>query len=109
MTKEQRTVRSHFAKLLHAKRERFPGSRKRLLCSRKQGVYVIFDRVGRVAHVGRTTRARAGLFQRLRAHLAGRSSFVIKFLGSKPARLRQGYCFAFVEIGNSRMRALVEA
>ena len=109
MTREQRAVRSHFVRLLRAERHAFPAARKRLLCSQKQGVYVIFDRAGRVAHVGRTTRARAGLFQRLRAHLAGRSSFVIKFLGNQPSELRKGYRFAFVEIRNSRVRALVEA
>jgi hypothetical protein len=72
-------------------------------------VYLLFDASGDVAHVGRTTRARAGLFQRLRAHLAGRSSFVTAFLKGRRSKLRRGYSFSFIEIQDARLRALVEA
>lgn len=109
MTREQALVRKHFARLLKAPRKSFPASRAPLMCTRKQGVYLIVDSRGRVAHVGRTTRARAGIFQRLKAHLAGRSSFVIKFLKNERVALRRGYQFAFVEIAHARKRALVEA
>jgi len=109
MTREQKAVRSYFHRLYRAPRNLFPRSRERLLCSKKHGVYLIFDPRGRVAHVGRTTRARAGIFQRLSAHLGGRSSFVIKFLGNRPSYLREGCSFSFLEIPNARLRALVEA
>jgi hypothetical protein len=72
-------------------------------------VYLLFDASGEVAHVGRTTRARAGLFQRLRAHLAGRSSFVIGFLKGRRSKLRLGYSYSFIEVEDARLRALVEA
>jgi len=109
MAKEQTIVRSYFTRLHRAPRRPFPANRQRLLCSKKQGVYLIFDPRGRIAHVGRTTRARAGIFQRLAAHMAGRSSFVIKFLKNQRSSLREGYSFSFVEIASPRLRALVEA
>jgi hypothetical protein len=109
MTKEQTVVRTYFTRLYRAPRSPFPQNRKPLLCSRKHGVYLIFDPRNRVAHVGRTTRARAGIFQRLAGHLAGRSSFVVKFLKNQRSYLREGYSFSFVEIANPRLRALVEA
>ena len=109
MGDEQAIVRAYCARLRRAPRRAFPRARQRLDCPRCQGVYLIFDPGGRVAHVGRTTRARAGLAQRLKAHLAGRSSFVIKFLKNKRATLRRGYSYSFIEVSEPRLRALVEA
>lgn len=106
---ERRIVRKLFNQLRLAARQPFPVVGKPLVCSRRQGVYLLFDPSGKVAHVGRTTRARAGLFQRLRAHLAGRSSFAIAFLKGRRAKLRRGYSFSFVEVEDARLRALVEA
>jgi len=60
-------------------------------------------------HVGRTTRARAGLLDRLRAHLNGQSSFVRLHLKKRRALLRQGYSHCWVEVPSARRRALVEA
>jgi hypothetical protein len=70
---------------------------------------LIRDRSGRVAHVGRTTRARAGLLDRLRAHLNGQSSFVALHLNRRRELLRRGYSYAWIEVPNARRRALVEA
>jgi hypothetical protein len=109
MPKDHTTVRRYYKQLQKAPRRAFPQPRQRLDCPRCQGVYIIFDRDRNVAHVGRTTRARSGLAQRLRAHLAGRSSFVVKFLRNKPALLRRGYSYSFVEVPDARHRALVEA
>jgi hypothetical protein len=106
---EQAIVRRFFRQLRRAVRSPFPRTGQRLDCPTCQGVYVIFDRAGRVAHVGRTTRARAGLRQRLKAHLAGRSSFVIKHLRGQTLLLRRGYSFSFVEVAEPRTRALLEA
>lgn len=107
--RERRIVKTLFEQLRRAPRQSFPVVRKPLVCSRRQGVYLLFDASGEVAHVGRTTRARAGLFQRLRAHLAGRSSFVIGFLKGRRSKLRLGYSFSFIEVEDARLRALVEA
>lgn len=109
MTDEKAIVREYCGRLRRARRVSFPQPGQRLNCPRCQGVYLIFDPRGRVAHVGRTTRAQAGLAQRLKAHLAGRSSFVVKFLANQPATLRQGYSYSFVEVSQPRLRALVEA
>jgi len=62
-----------------------------------------------VLHVGSTPRARGGVAQRLKDHLAARSSFVIKALDGKGSRLRQGYRFQYLFVSNSRQRALLEA
>ncbi len=109
MREEAKAVRRYLARLRRASRYRFPKTGGILPCPPEQGVYLIFDSKGRVAHVGRTTRARFGLLQRLRAHLAGRSSFVRLFLKTDRTRLRNGYSYSWVAIPNARMRALVEA
>lgn len=109
MTTEHRLVRKHCEQLLRAPRNAFPRARQRLECPTCQGVYLIFDPKGNVAHVGRTTRARSGIRQRLKAHLAGRSSFVIKYLRNRRSRLRRGFSFSFIEVSHPRLRALVEA
>lgn len=109
MPREQTVVRRDYERLRRARRVPFPAARQRLNCPTCQGVYLIIDPAGRVVHVGRTTRARAGLSQRLKAHLAGRSSFVIKYLKNRRSRLRRGYSYAFIEVPHPRLRALVEA
>lgn len=109
LSDEQRLVRRYVALLRRAPTRPFPRARAPLDCPSCQGVYLILDPSGQVAHVGRTTRARAGLAQRLKAHPAGLSSFVINHLGSNAAQLRRGYSFAFVEVPQPRLRALVEA
>src|SRR5437016_5594553 len=109
MRSELKTVRAHVARLRRARSHPFPKSGQRLVCPPRHGVYLIYDPAGRVAHVGRTTRASAGLLQRLRAHLAGRSSFVILFLKRRASRLRKGYSYSWVEVAHPRIRALVEA
>ena len=109
MHHELTVVQEYYRQLRRAPQVTFPRARQRLDCPRCQGVYIIFDPAGNVAHVGRTTRARSGLAQRLKAHLAGRSSFVVKFLKNKRSALRRGYSFSFVEVPAPRIRALVEA
>lgn len=106
---EAKAVRKAFHDLKKARRHRFAAAGGALECPTTQGVYLITDPQGRVAHVGRTTRAQAGLQQRLRSHLAGRSSFVILFLNGHRERLRRGYSYQWVEVPDARLRALVEA
>jgi hypothetical protein len=62
-----------------------------------------------VLHVGCKPRARGGIAQRLKNHLAGQSSFVATFLRRKPALLRRGYKFKFIGVSNARTRMLLEA
>ncbi len=109
VTDEAATVRALVALLRRARRYPFPKTGRALACPPRHGVYLILDPTRRVAHVGRTTRTRAGLRDRLRAHLAGRSSFVLKYLKDRPALLRRGYSYCWVEVPDPRLRALVEA
>ena len=109
MRQEPKTVHALFARLRRSRRQRFPSEGRGLICPRRHGVYLIFDPYGRVAHVGRTTRGRSGLLQRLRNHLAGQSSFVILFLKGRASALRKGYSYSWVIVTRPRMRALVEA
>jgi excinuclease UvrABC nuclease subunit len=76
-----------------------------------QGVYVICDPKNVVVHVGRTTRGKRGLSQRLNNHLRGQSSFVRHYddLRGRGRRLRDSYKFRYIVIENNRRRALLEA
>jgi hypothetical protein len=109
MKGEPKTIKAKLNQLLKSPLLRFPVSGDRLTVPYLQGVYIIYDPKGRVEHVGRTVRGRRGLHQRINNHLHGRSSFVIKALNGKGARLRLGFKFRFIAIENSRLRALIEA
>ena len=87
----------------------FPQPREKLEAEAKRGVYVIADPAGKIVHIGSTPRARRGIEQRLKNHLAGKSSFVRRHLGGKGHRLRKGYKYQFLVVENSRHRALLEA
>lgn len=109
MRGEPKKVRRLFERLKRAPRYSFPERGGDLECPPRHGVYLIFDPRGRVAHVGRTTRAPNGLLQRLRGHLGGRSSFVKLYLKGSRERLRAGYKYAWIEVSNPRLRVLCEA
>jgi hypothetical protein len=109
MASEFAQIRKFAERLRRAHRHPFPTAGRGLSCPPQHGVYLIFDRAGRIAHVGRTTRTRAGLLDRLRAHLQGRSSFVVSHLKGKREVLRRGYSYSWVEVNDPRLRALVEA
>jgi len=109
MKGEPKAIKAKLNQLLKSPLLRFPTSGERLKVPHLQGVYIIYDPKGRVAHVGRTVRGKRGLHQRINNHLHGRSSFVINALKGKGAQLRQGFKFRFVSIENSRLRALIEA
>src|SRR5579871_3520431 len=82
MHREQARLSELFARLVSEQKRKFPPPRGRLRAPTARGVYVIYDPRGRPAHVGGTPRAKKGIAQRLRDHLAGRSSFVIRHLKS---------------------------
>ncbi len=75
----------------------------------RQGVYVILDVKGTVLHVGKTSRAKKGLRQRLSNHLRGQSSFAKKFLKQNGKELREGYVFKYVVVDDPKLRTLLEA
>jgi hypothetical protein len=72
-------------------------------------VYIIYKEEV-VLHTGRTLRGKDGLQQRLKNHLHGSSSFTVEYLKGKGATLREGgYTYQYLELGDSRKRALLEA
>jgi len=107
--RERRAVIALFRQLCRQTTVPFPQPYHRLKAPCARGVYVIRDPGGRVVHVGRTPRAKNGLRQRLKAHLAGQSSFVRNYLAKDGSRLRSGYTFQYLEVEDARKRALLEA
>ena len=109
MTREQKAVRALFIKLKRSSRQTFPTPGGKLTAPSRKGVYVIYKPRGKVAHVGSTPRAKGGIAQRLRNHLAALSSFTIQYLKRDGSKLRGKYKFSSIVIGDPRRRALVEA
>jgi len=64
-----------FTRLKRTPLKTFPGSQGKIDAPNGQGVYVIYDPLGNVAHVGRTPSGSGGIRQRLKNHLHGASSF----------------------------------
>src|SRR5258705_9068935 len=101
-------IRRLLKNLLAQPRHYFPPKGKGLDAPTAQGVYVISK--GRVIwHVGRTTRAKKGLKQRLIAHLRGRSSFTAKVFNRNGERLRNGFAYQFLKVADHKSRALLES
>ena len=108
-TREQEFVKALFIELEGSPLETFPALRGELKAPCVQGVYVIYGPLGRVAHVGRTLRAKGGIAQRLRSHMSGTSSFAKISLKGKGSKLRCKYKFRSIKVVNPRRRALLEA
>lgn len=107
-SREQAHVRRCFSKLKGARLTHFPAKGWPDVPD-KQGVYIIYaPRSGRVVHVGRTYRGTRGLFQRLKNHLQGASSFTAHFLKGNGSRLRKGYTYRYLPVALARRRALLE-
>ncbi len=105
---EAARIRELFLELQRQPRYRFPAKRQPLDAPNSQGVYVLRTAKGRVVHVGRTYRGKAGLRQRLKNHLAAQSSFTIVFLKRNGNSLRRGYTYQFLAVPSDRQRALLE-
>jgi len=104
-----RTVEVLFRKLRRSRRRVFPQKKSQLGASKRQGVYLIYNKRGRVVHVGRTPRARGGIRQRLHDHLSDRSSFTTKYLKRKAYRLwKERFQYQYVVVSSRRRRALLE-
>ena len=109
MRHDETQIGSLFEELRTAPRYRFPSPRQKINAPNSKGVYVIYGPSGKVLHVGSTPRARGGIAQRLRNHLAGQSSFVATHMKGDRARLRVRHSFAYLCVADARQRALLEA
>lgn len=109
MKNEQIKVKEVFRNLISQRIHTFPPSgRLPAEITSDQGVYIIYRKDGRVLHVGRSSRGKRGVFQRLNNHLAGQSSFVESYFKRDKSRVRA--CgFRYLPVKNDRLRALVEA
>jgi hypothetical protein len=86
----------------------FPPSRQKLSVPTAHGVYVIRNKQHRAMHVGRTLYGQDGLLQRLKNHLAGKSSFVRACFHGKGASLRRGFTYQFLKVADAEQRLLLE-
>lgn len=108
-TGERGQILALFNQLVSSTLHQFPLSRNSLDAPSGHGVYVIYASDGLALHVGKSSRGRQGLRQRLVNHLAGQSSFVNLYFVGDRTQLRNGCCFRYLEIENPRLRALLEA
>jgi hypothetical protein len=106
---ERQVIKDLFENLCSQPKRAFPQSRQPLDAPAKHGVYIIC-KGETVLHVGRTVSGQDGLYQRLNNHLHGSSSFTRGYLKGKGTTLREsGYTYQFLELEDSRKRALLEA
>ncbi|MCE1169387.1 MAG: GIY-YIG nuclease family protein [Sphingobacteriia bacterium] len=101
-------VEELFGQLINSEYYLFPKPGNKIDAPNEKGVYIIFDSNCEVVHVGRTPRAKNGILQRLKDHLAGNSSFVKHYLNGDRLKLRQGYRFKCLVVQDERERALLE-
>ena len=107
--REQDKIGRLLKKLTNSTLQTFPIPRARLEAPTGRGVYVIYGPKGGIEHVGSTPWAKNGLSQRLKDHLAGRSSYTVKCFDGAGEKLRGRYTFRCLEIADGRTRALLEA
>ncbi len=108
MESEKERVKKNFQALIEQQKYQFPRIRETLEAPLEPGVYIIRKNEN-VLHVGRTLRGKNGLYQRLKNHLHGSSSFTNKYFNGNGAMLRKGYTYQYMVIKNPRLRALLEA
>lgn len=107
--RESLEIKRLFKELGKQEKRSFPKKRQALDAPSAHGVYIIRTRQ-LVLHVGRTLRGKKGLYQRLKDHLYGASSFTNEYLRGDGAVLRQGeYTYQYLELADPRKRALLEA
>jgi hypothetical protein len=106
---EPDVVKALFDDLQRAPLMKFTSRRGRLIAPKRKGVYVIYNRRGRVVYVGRTV-AEDGILQRLRIDRRGRSSFCEHYFGGDGSKLWRGhYAFRYLIVSSARHRALLAA
>ncbi len=109
MNRECLEIKELFDKLCAQPRRPFPKSRQQLDAPSDPGVYII-RKNETVLHIGRTVRGKAGIYQRLKNHLYGSSSFTKKYLQGNGKRLQEdGYTYQYLVLKKPRKRALLEA
>jgi hypothetical protein len=108
MTSERQKIQGLFKELYKQPMLQFPQERQQLDAPLEPAVYIIC-KGETVLHVGRTLRGKYGLYQRLKNHLYGSSSFTDKYLKGNGATLRKGYSYRFLVVEDARLRALLEA
>ena len=101
-------IKKLFKSLMEAPVHEFPSSGP-VRVTNENGVYIIIGLKDEVLHVGKTSRAKNGLDQRLQNHIEGNSSFTIIHLSGKGKKLRNGFKFKFIVVSDDRQRALLEA
>lgn len=109
MSLESRKVERLFKELCRAPLFRFPERGPPSQAPERHGVYAILSPRRKVLHVGRTTRGKRGLYQRLNNHLLNGSSFTAHYLKGDGRRLRGAFLYRFLEVPGPRTRALLEA
>jgi len=109
MTPDQKAVRALYSELMRSTPQTFPVRGEKLHAPDRQGVYVIYDSRDNVVHVGRTPKAKRGIAQRLRNHMAAASSFTNMFLEGNGSKLRGKYTFRCIVVENPKHRAFLEA
>ncbi len=108
MASERQEIKKLFEELCKQRTQTFPQSREPLEAPLEPGVYIICKGIN-VLHVGRTSRAKYGIYQRLYNHLHGASSFTDKYLKGNGEALRKGHTFQYLIVKDDRLRALLEA
>lgn len=109
VTSETQKIKALFTKLRKQPERQFPREREQLEAPLEPGVYVIRNKKKIVLHVGRTLNGKNGLYQRLKNHLHGSSSFTNKYLKGNGAKLRKGCTYQSLVVKNPRQRALLES
>ncbi|RNJ42379.1 hypothetical protein B5V01_08225 [Mesorhizobium erdmanii] len=109
MNAERGHILALFDQLISSTLHQFPVGRSSLDVPSGHGVYVIYGPNEQALHVGKSSRGRRGVRQRLLNHLAGQSSFVKLYLKRDKSQLRSGCHFRYLEIEDPRKRALLEA
>lgn len=104
-----KAVTNMFRQLLKQPKVNFPKARETLIAPKDfHGVYIIRNSKGRVEHVGRTVRGKKRLYQRLKNHLQGSSSFVKNHLDGKGVSLRNGYTYQYHIVEDEYKCAVLE-
>jgi hypothetical protein len=107
---EAKLVVGLFERLVAAPRHYFPAPGGKLDAPKDSGVYFLYRRKDDlILHVGRTTGARNGLFQRLSNHLRDQSSFAREWAIPNHLKIRTECGYRFLIVQNARMRTLLEA
>ena len=106
--KEPDKILRLFKELKKSKLYLFP-SKGKVNVSIRHGVYIILDPKGRVLHVGNTPYGKLGLNQRLYNHISSTGVLYREYLRPNNLNLRNGYSFKYIEVDNTRERALLEA